>query len=177
VRTKRTSLVNLNQNPLSSLPYPNIEAALLLMLNLIMDIGAIKKAVRSFRSALDSSHKQFGPEFSDFPRGCCGAVAELLAAFLKDEGLGTFAYVSGWREDLTMSHAWLEGEGLIIDATLDQFENQKEQFLVTLNSTWYNQFSARREHRVDGDFRHICGAENLHCIYAHLIRKICEDTE
>lgn len=177
VRTKRTYLVNLNQTPWSSLPCPRIEAAVLLMLHLAMQIGAIKKAVRSFRSALDSSHKRFGPEFSDFPRGCCGAVAELLAAFLKDEGLGTFAYVSGWREDRTMSHAWLEGEGLIIDATADQFEDQQEQLLVTLDSTWHNQFSALRERRADGDFRHIRGAENLHSVYAHVLRKVYADRE
>lgn len=147
------------------------------MLHFAMDIEAIEKSVRRFRSAMDKSHKQFGPEFSNFPRGCCGAVAELLAAFLKDEGLGTFALVSGWRENRSMSHAWLEGEGLIIDATADQFEDHEGQVLVARASTWHDQFREGTERQEDGDFRISLGTEHLHYVYDHTLQKIYENRE
>ncbi|MDF2232411.1 hypothetical protein P2H44_07570 [Albimonas sp. CAU 1670] len=120
---------------------------------------AIEREVARFRAAMDEVHADLGDFFQTFPRGCCGDVAELLAAHLKDAGLGTFAYVSGRREG--GSHAWLERDGLIADATPDQFEDGLRRPLVTTDSTWHDSFSDRNPIIEDGDFRVLCGEENL----------------
>lgn len=118
-----------------------------------MHIDAIKQSVMRFREVMDDLHGELGLPFEDFPRGCCGDVAELLAAFLKDEGFGAFAYLSGWCSNLEASHAWLQKESIIVDATADQFSDGPEQRFVTIDATWHAQFSEARECRFDGDFR------------------------
>jgi hypothetical protein len=44
---------------------------------------------------MDEHYELFDDFFQCFPRGCCGDTSELLAAYLKDQELGDFAYVSG----------------------------------------------------------------------------------
>lgn len=114
---------------------------------------------------MDGCHEELGLPFELFPRGCCGDVAELLAAFLKDEGFGTFTYVSGLLESDHISHAWLEKDGVIIDATSDQFEDGIGRPMVTCDKSWHAQFSRCLQHRDDGDFRIVRGDEHLHSAY------------
>lgn len=121
---------------------------------------------------MDEHHQELGPRFQSFPRGCCGDVAELLAALLKDEGLGTFAYVSGWRDGNDISHAWLEKDGYIVDATADQFEDAVCRPMVTCDKSWHAQFSGRVEHRDDGDFRILTGAEHLFDAYDRIRERL-----
>jgi hypothetical protein len=118
-----------------------------------MNVEAITEAVRRFRTALERCHEELGLTFRSFPKDCCGDVSELLAAFLKDEGFGEFALVSGWRSGSDQSHAWLEKNGLIIDVTADQFEDGAGLVMINEDLTWHAQFGDHRERRDDGDFR------------------------
>lgn len=128
-----------------------------------MDENAIDEAVHHFRQVLNAHHELLGENFRYFPRGCCMDASELLAAYLKDKCLGTFALVTGLRHDgdQLQSHAWLEKGNLIIDVTADQFAFYEEQSLVTKDRTWYEQFSAQRRTKVDGDFREDWGVVHL----------------
>jgi hypothetical protein len=99
-------------------------------------------------------------EMHSFPRGQCGTVTRLLAAYLEQAGLGTFAYVTGGRSDPAepdeegWSHAWLEHDGLIIDITADQFpENHDQPIIVTRDRTWHNTFNQDVESQARASFR------------------------
>lgn len=121
----------------------------------------MKSSVQYFRNCMEQCHDHLGPTFEYFPRGCCGDVAELLAAYLKDEGLGEFAYVSGWSEERSSSHAWLEKDGYIIDATADQFQDRANCSMVTEDKEWHARFADNPERRDDGDFRLLEGSVHL----------------
>lgn len=107
-----------------------------------MDTETLLKDVQRFRQALDACHGDLDPTvFGRFPRGCCGTVSELLAAFLKDQGHGNWTYVCGIRRgdsDQNVTHAWLEQEGCIIDVTRDQFGKPEPEFL-TADRSWYDE--------------------------------------
>lgn len=137
-----------------------------------MDEGAINEAVLRFRKAMEGCHSQLGTTFEMFPRGCCGDVAELLAAYLKDEGFGVFEYVSGRCVKRGSSHAWLEKNGVIIDATDDQFEGESNSAMVTGDRSFHSQFNENTGRRPDGDFRLVGGAIHLSSAYACLKRFI-----
>lgn len=137
-----------------------------------MDERAIKEAVLQFRMAMERCHSQLGTPFEMFPRGCCGDVAELLAAYLKDEGFGVFEYVSGWCGERSSSHAWLEKDCIVIDATADQFVGESNPAMVTCDRSFHSQFRDRAERRADGDFRLVDGAHHLQSTYAFLKRSL-----
>ena len=137
-----------------------------------MDVEAIKEAVSRFRSAMEEIHGQLGLTFKLFPRGCCGDVAELLAAFLKDEGFGDFTYVCGWRDGNGTSHAWLEKDGIIIDATADQFEDGVDRPMVTLDPDWHAQFAKNRQRRDNADFRADEAPAHLTSAYAQIQKQL-----
>lgn len=138
-----------------------------------MNLEKLQNAVQRFRCTMDHCHEELGLPFENFPRGCCGDVAELLAAYLKDEGLGDFVYVSGWSAEENSSHAWLEKDGYIIDATADQFPDRSNWSMVTENSEWYAQFVAYPERRDVGDFRGHDGAGHLWEPY-EVLKKYCD---
>ena len=118
-----------------------------------MGIVEIERACRRFRASMDACHRDLGDFFQTFPRGCCGDVASLLAAYLKDQGLGIYAQFSGVRENDGASHAWLERDELIVDATADQFHDGGDRPMVTSDRGWYRQFGAGPDILPDGDFR------------------------
>lgn len=65
--------------------------------------------------------------FNNFPIGCCNDASDLLAEYLFENGIKTKnicgTYRNGGFYD-KYSHAWLETkEGIIIDITLDQFND------------------------------------------------------
>ena len=130
-----------------------------------MDERKIKEAVLRFRKAMERCYSQLGTPFKMFPRGCCGDVAELLAAYLKDEGFGVFEYVSGWCVERNSSHAWLERDGIIIDATADQFLGESNPAMVTRDRSFHSQFKDHTERRADGDFRLVGDAYHLPSAY------------
>jgi len=108
-------------------------------------IERLKKLVRGFRNAIDESLQElsFLVTFQSFPRGACGDAADILGRFLNERGEGPFEYVSGWRGK--QSHAWLEGHGLIVDITADQFPDVSDPAIVTTDMSWHSQFIV--EHR------------------------------
>ena len=118
-----------------------------------MNAGLVEEAVTRFRRAIELSKDRLGRHFNEFPRGCCGDASELLAAYLKDCGLGEFSYVSGWDAQGELSHAWLELDGLVIDITADQFEGEYRATIVELYSDWHKKFSRGREMKHNADFR------------------------
>lgn len=139
-------------------------------------IEEIELDVRRFRACLDRLHNTLGPSFLDFPRGCCGDVSELLAAFLKDCGHGEFEYVSGWSENYEEgSHAWLEFDGFIIDATIDQFSHEALHLMVSRDRTFHEKFSLRKEVRSDGDFRIAGNPRHLLSAYHTVLACLTDD--
>lgn len=133
-----------------------------------MNVKELVNSVERFRSAMEHCHALLGPPFEGFPRGCCGNAAVILAAYLKDEGFGEFAYVSGWSIEKDVSHAWLERDGYIIDVTADQFQDRANCSMVTEDINWYSQFSDHRCYEADGDFRLMRGWEGLQATYRRL---------
>ncbi|WP_417839898.1 hypothetical protein [Tritonibacter scottomollicae] len=138
-----------------------------------MNLEKVQNSVHRFRSIMEHCHQELGLTFENFPRGCCGDVAELLAAYLKDEDLGEFAYVSGWSAEENSSHAWLEKDGYIIDATADQFQDRDNCSMVTENKKWHARFADHAKRRDDGDFRLREDAGHLWEPYDQL-RKYCD---
>lgn len=95
-----------------------------------------------FRRRLERCPSQNLPvSLHDFPRGACGDAAPLLAEFLSEHGYGPFRYILGERNG--RSHAWLQGNGLIIDITADQFEDFDAPVFVGESSTWHESFDGR----------------------------------
>lgn len=80
----------------------------------------VKSAALSFRKAIESIDvgRIYLP-FSHFPHGTCGCTSLMLGAFLAASGLGDYQYIQ--KERCSLSHAWLENAGLIVDITSDQF--------------------------------------------------------
>lgn len=134
-----------------------------------MDKTAINGAALRFRAVMDEHYELLGDFFHSFPRGCCGDTSELLAAYLEDQDLGNFAYVSGWSRAKDSSHAWLERDELIIDVTADQFQTGDEGAMVTTDPTWHAQFSDNRSRKEDGDFRSESTPPHLEIAYAKLM--------
>lgn len=115
----------------------------------------IKELATKFRIAIESAknERRFTADqcFRDFPKGCCGITAELLARFLMDNGIkGKLTYIGGTYRDYSLelpSHAWLEIENsIVVDITGDQFKyyqapfNFNEAVYVGLYNDFYNLF-------------------------------------
>ncbi len=108
----------------------------------------ILELCREFRERLERCPSQKLPvTLQDFPRGACGDAALLLAEFLSEHGYGPFRYVLGGREE--RSHAWIEGNGLIIDITADQFSDFDEPVFVSKRSSWHEGFKGKSMHAAD----------------------------
>jgi hypothetical protein len=83
-----------------------------------------------------------------FPKGSCGDASLLLAKYLEENNCGQFEYICGDRKD--HSHAWLEKNGLIIDITADQFQDQDCPIFVSEDHSWHSQFEV--DSRRPGNF-------------------------
>lgn len=116
---------------------------------IIGDLDEISIAVARFRKALEASAADLGDAFALFPRGCCGNASILLANYLREQRLGLFELVSGCRDEV--SHAWLEGGGMIVDVTIDQFHDAPPGSFVLQNFEWHEQFSRHREREEEVD--------------------------
>lgn len=101
-----------------------------------------------FRKAIEKCPKNLLPiSFDLFPLGACGDASLVLAKFLQDNGYDGFDYVCGWKD--TQSHAWLEKDGLIVNITLNQFDDQMPDVVVTSNSKFHHQFTNNQRSRAD----------------------------
>ena len=104
---------------------------------------AIRHQVSEFRGAIERCDPSTLPiRLQDFPRGSCADATLLLGTYLAEIGVGTFEYVEGDRGEgcKPASHAWLEGGGLIIDITADQFAEVSEPVIIAETSAWHQTF-------------------------------------
>lgn len=144
--------------------------------SLTRKIREIKADVNRFRACLDELHDTLEHTFLAFPKGCCGAASELLAAFLKDRGYGKCAYISGWSENCDEgSHAWLELDGFIIDVTIDQFSHEAPKPMVSSDWSFHEKFNRKREIRPDGDFRIAGNPAHLSFAYRRVLNYLIND--
>lgn len=112
------------------------------------DINKLIQLSKRFRAAI----MQCDPEvlivtLRRFPRGACGDATLLLAKYLEENKYNNFEYICGKKERQT--HAWLERDGLIIDITADQFNDQNYPVFVSMDHTWYLQFEVESRRIAD----------------------------
>lgn len=96
----------------------------------------IKPFCLKVRAILEQTHKhsfssQTSLYVSDFPSGCCGDTSEVLSTLIFDKFGVIPRLVRGENSKLHEdfgSHVWLEVDNLIIDITLDQFNNYGYDF-------------------------------------------------
>jgi hypothetical protein len=101
-----------------------------------------------FRRAIENCNKSILPKsFHSFPKGSCCDASIILAHYLKEKGFGDFDYVSGIR--MEKLHGWLRQKEIIIDITADQFADNDEKVIVTLNPKWHDEFKAEKLHAAD----------------------------
>jgi hypothetical protein len=104
--------------------------------------------VLRFRRAIEKCDKNLLPaSFHSFPTGSCGDASIILAHYLKEKGFGKFDYILG--ERMGKSHGWLKQNEIIIDITADQFVDNNESVIVTINSEWHKDFKGEKQHTVD----------------------------
>ncbi|MCF6113878.1 hypothetical protein [Mesorhizobium muleiense] len=109
-----------------------------------MSVEQIKECAERVRAALQRLNPEDLPiGLKLFPRGACGDACLLLGAALQDRELGDFRYVCGLthKDGGNESHAWLIGEGLIIDITADQFADGMPAIFVDSASHWHDRWT------------------------------------
>ncbi len=99
------------------------------------------------RAIIESNVKSLYIMLKYFPFGACGAASELLAKYLENNKYGKFNYILG--EHNGYSHAWLEQNGVIIDITLDQFEDYECPIFVSSSIHIHSKFN--------GEYRYEAG--------------------
>ena len=109
----------------------------------------IRKHAERFRRCLEELHPKLGIVFKSFPHGSCGDASNHLGEWLAEQGVSGLEYVCGELQE--RSHAWLEHDGLIIDITVDQFENSPGKVYVSEDRSFHRQFEeqSRRAHYLD----------------------------
>ena len=109
-----------------------------------MNLEYLKKLSTEFRTAILKCNRTSRiATFREFPKGFCGEASILLSRYLKDMHQGTFIYISGeisYNKNF-QSHAWLQKKNIIVDITADQFKKITSPVIVTIDGSWYKQFS------------------------------------
>jgi hypothetical protein len=101
-----------------------------------------------FRRTIENCDKNLLPaSFHSFPTGSCGDASIILAHYLKEKGFGEFDYILGGR--MGKSHNWLAQGEIIIDITADQFVDNNESVIVTINSEWHKDFKGEKSRIAD----------------------------
>lgn len=123
------------------------------------EIDQIRFYSEKFRRGLDLCPKRLlSIAFQDFPHGSCGDASLHLAKYFEDSGLKDFEYVSEEFYDSTRrywSHAWLEKENLIIDITMDQFEDRDETVFISSDKTWHERYKIKHRRLAEFDVGHL----------------------
>lgn len=132
----------------------------------------MRKALEAI--ALTIAPSPFPPCWHIFPQACCGDTSNLLAAYLGDHGFCDFTYVMGYfKKPDGHSHAWLEGHGLVIDITGDQFMGKvsdvPQPVFVSTNRTWHDKYFVNQDRRGEANFKmHVSPHLPLYEMYARL---------
>jgi hypothetical protein len=118
-----------------------------------LDIEAVRDLATRARRAFEQGGFEL-KTLQGFPAGACGDASEMLGQLLDDLGLGRWRYTSFQNMP---SHAWLEGDGWIIEITADQFNDWPQyapaqpDVLVTQDRTWHDQrFPTMTGRRIAG---------------------------
>lgn len=88
----------------------------------------------------------------------------MLAEYFRTQGFDRFEVVSGERRKgkgplrRWTSHAWLEGYGLVVDITADQFADVSTKVIVVTGSAWHGRFLEQRR-RSPGISEYACAAQ------------------
>lgn len=141
-----------------------------------MSIEQIRECAARVRAALEGLRPEELPiGLQLFPRGTCGDACLILGAALQDQELGDFRYVCGLthKDGGNESHAWLVGEGLIIDITADQFEDGMPAIFVGETSDWHDRWADVME-TGSADYRLWTGLtlHELHQVYEAIKRQL-----
>lgn len=134
-----------------------------------MPVEKIRECATKVRAALQRINPEDLPiGLKLFPRGACGDACLILGAALQYKNLGDFRYVCGLthKDGGNESHAWLVGEGLIIDITADQFEDGMPEVYVESESDWHDRWEDITE-TGPADYRQWRGMtlHELHQVY------------
>lgn len=101
-----------------------------------------------FRHALDQLDWRSMPNgFHKFPIGTCGDISDILAEFLRSQGVEGIEYVHGVFRG-GKSHAWLEISGYVVDITADQFPDVSQSVIVAKKSPWHKEFKKKTRRRA-----------------------------
>lgn len=97
------------------------------------------------REGLETLSENPASLLKGFPKGACGAAAEIVGRVLKEQTGVTGRYVCGSEHtDMrpSQSHAWYEADDYIIDITHDQFEGTGlVGWVFNRSHDWYAQFA------------------------------------
>jgi hypothetical protein len=104
-----------------------------------MEINKLTDIAIKARKVFEEHHMEIsGVLFNMFPRASCGPSADLIAQYLKDNGVKNVVYVYGERG--SGSHGWLEIDDVIVDITSDQFKDGVGAVYVSVDRTFHNNF-------------------------------------
>jgi hypothetical protein len=113
-----------------------------------LTIEDLRRWVLAFRRACENAAEEVRGNdyygfFGEFPKGQCLTSAYLLAQFLATECSvhpdAIRVCSNAWRHD--RSHGWLKIGDLVVDITVDQFDDGGEVEYVTSDRSWHETFS------------------------------------
>ena len=136
-------------------------------------IEDLKRHAQLFRAAIKKCDRTKLPvSLQEFPCGACGDATLLLGTYLIENGYESFDYMEEhmgfMAEGNWFSHAWLQGERLVVDITADQFPGIVQTVIVGENSDWHRSLNGKTQ-RV-ADYR-TCNSE-LESAYREILRNI-----
>ncbi len=70
------------------------------------------------------------------------------------------------------SHGWLKQNELIIDITADQFEDNNESVIVTINSKWHSEFNGEKLYVADLNILDENARDQLFNAYNEIIKNM-----
>lgn len=134
------------------------------------DLDKIRQLATEFRLAIEACTevRKLIYTLKDFPSGSCGDATLLLAKYLEENGCGKFSYYLGGRSK--HSHAWLQRGNLIVDITADQFEDQTQSVIVTVDQGWHSHFDGKEEHVADMDIYDLHTKSMLRAGYSSVLK-------
>ncbi|HDL6593720.1 TPA: hypothetical protein PXO57_000389 [Yersinia enterocolitica] len=128
-----------------------------------MELDILRRFCTDVREALENAcSERINNEITSlhqcaFPKGCCGDASDILAYLifkefrvlsLRRSGVYMDYLISDVRLKDKNNHAWIVLDGIIIDLTADQFNNQgfnNPKVMITQNEDFHRLFASRDE--------------------------------